>query len=73
MTTSELQIQPKCPDCGRLTVDNPQHCPEKSPAAWATSCQWHVCTGTVARGDGKQVKCGRVYGPVGWPGYGGAA
>ena len=48
---SEFQILPKCPDCGRLTVDNPQHCPEKNAAKWATSCQLRKCTGTVTDDD----------------------
>ena len=66
---SEIQLLPKCPDCGRLTVDNPQHCPEKTPARWATNCQLRKCTGTVTDDAGKQVRCGRVYGADGWPGF----
>ena len=70
---SATQVLPKCPDCGRLTVDNRQHCAEKKPAAWAKSCQWIVCNGTRTAPDGRTVKCGRVYGPAGWPGFGMAA
>lgn len=66
-----LSVLPRCPepDCNRLTVDNAQHCPEKTPERWAVTCQWLVCSGTVTTPGGKKVKCGRVYGPKGWPGY----
>lgn len=66
---NDLQILPKCPDCGRLTVDNPQHCPEKKPAAWAKFCQWRTCAGTVTNADGVKVRCRRVYGSPAWPGF----
>lgn len=68
-----LLVAPKCPACGRLTVDNPQHCPEKKAALWATNCQWLVCAGTITDPAGKRVKCSQVYGPTGWAGFGRAS
>lgn len=73
MATSELQIEPKCPDCGRLTVDNNFHCPEKSHSQWAKSCRWMKCVGkatpTETLDPTKLRRCNRVYGPIGWPGF----
>lgn len=69
---ADLQVLPKCPNCGRLTADNAQHCPEKKPALWATNCQWMRCSGSVTT-EGRKARCGFTYGPVGWAGFGGAA
>lgn len=55
---ADLQVEPKCPGCGRLTVDNRQHCADKTTANWKVYCRWMRCT-----------KCKYTYGPVGWPGF----
>lgn len=55
---AEITLLPKCPECGRLTVDNRQHCPEKTTAQWAKCCQMMVC-----------AKCGYTYSKAGWPGF----
>ena len=50
---TETQIPPKCPECGRLTVDNTRHCkPGAEPgnaAFWARHCLTMQC------------RCGVVY------------
>ena len=43
--TAETTVPPRCPNCGRLTVDNRQHCPEKQPSKWATHCAAITCNG----------------------------
>ena len=59
---ADLQLEPKCPKCGRLTVDNNRHCPNDTARRplfdWARSCQLITC-----------ASCKRVYGPVGYPGF----
>ena len=55
---AELALLPKCPQCDRLTVDNKQHCPEKSSAQWAKCCQIMIC-----------IDCGYTYGKASWPGF----
>ena len=68
MTTREFQILPKCPDCDRLSVDNPQHCADKSVSDWLKTCRWKKCVGSRVIG-GKKVRCGKVYSAPGWPGF----
>ena len=47
---AEAQVPAKCPYCGRLTVDNNQHCPNLKPTSkWLASCATVVC------------KCGATY------------
>lgn len=38
-----LRVPPKCPACGRLTVDNTQHCPKLKPGRWALLCAAITC------------------------------
>jgi hypothetical protein len=64
LMATELLLEPRCPNCDRLTVDNKQHCPEKSSARWAESCHWIKCVGIK---DGRL--CKQVYGPKGWKGF----
>lgn len=51
MAGTETNIPPKCPACGRLTVDNAKHCPptRENPGKWAKSCLTIVC------------RCGSLY------------
>lgn len=56
----EPRVPPKCPFCGRLTVDNAQHCPDdpRKPGKgkWAIRCLTVVCRcGGVYR-DGAQYR-----------------
>ena len=45
---NETNVPPRCPECGRLTVDNRRHCkPTDEPgnvAFWAKSCLTMSCT-----------------------------
>lgn len=52
MAGTETNIPPKCPACGRLTVDNDKHCPptRENPGKWAKSCLTIVCR-----------RCGSLY------------
>lgn len=43
-----------CPVCARLTIDNTQHCPQRKPSAWVTSCAAMTCRG-----------CGSTYAAAG--------
>jgi hypothetical protein len=40
---NEASVPPKCPFCGRLTVDNAQHCPDLKPGRWALVCMTIQC------------------------------
>ena len=44
----EANVPPKCPECGRLTVDNRRHCkPQDEPGAmefWASKCLTMTCS-----------------------------
>lgn len=43
--TIETHVPPKCPNCGRPTVDNRWHCINQTPARWATYCAAMTCNG----------------------------
>ena len=42
---SLICLPPRCPNCGRLTVDNRQHCTNQTPARWVTHCAAMTCYG----------------------------
>lgn len=63
MSTPEFTLPPKCPNCDRLTADNKNHCPEKSPAKWASLCQWVVCQGKRIDKTKGLIDCATTYGP----------
>ena len=48
--SKELNVPAKCPFCGKLTVENRQHC-TKEASVWAVCCQTMVCD------------CGGTYNP----------
>lgn len=48
--TTTASVPAQCPTCGRLTVDNRQHCPDLPASQWARMCLAMTC-----------AKCGTSY------------
>lgn len=48
--TAAAIVPAQCPNCGRLTVDNRQHCPDMPASQWARVCLAMTC-----------AKCGTGY------------
>lgn len=56
MTVTETRVPATCPACGRLTVDNVQHCRHLTPAEWAKKCLVMRCRcGCRYHGQGHYV------------------